>query len=162
MLEALIFLAVVAGVHAWQTRGLLPAGASAAPPLELEDLSGRARSLAEFSGRPTLLYFFAPWCGVCAASADNLQRLARWRRDAVDVVLVALDYADGAEVAAYVERHGLTMPVLLGNAETARHWQVPGYPTYYVLDGRGHIRQRDFGYSTTPGLWWRTLPARLH
>ncbi len=161
VLEALLFLGVLAGLHAWQTRDLLPAGAAAAPPLSLPDLAGQPRSLDEFSDRPTLLYFFAPWCGVCAASADNLQRLARWRRGTVDVVLVALDYEETGEVAAYVDRHGLTMPVLLGDADTARRWQVPGFPTYYVLDGSGHIRQRDFGYSTTPGLWLRTLPSRL-
>lgn len=145
------------GVHAWQTRGLVPTGeAVAAPALRLPDLEGREIDLEAFRGQPTLVYFFAPWCGVCAASAGNLERLARWRAGAVRVVLVALDYESAGEVAAYVARHGLSMPVLLGDRDTRKRWRVPGYPTYYVLDGDGQVRRRDFGYSTTAGLLLRT------
>ena len=77
----------------------------------------------------------------------------------LDVVLVALDYDSARSVADYARRHELTMPVLLGDRRTQEQWRVPGYPTYYVLDSAGRIRQRDFGYSTLAGLLWRTWRA---
>lgn len=155
--EALLFAGVFFAVHTWQTRGLMAPGDEAmAPATALPDLAGQLRTLEEFRGRPTLVYFFAPWCGVCAASADNLSRLSRWREDRVNVVLVALDYEAPGDVADYARRHELDMPVLLGEPATGRQWRIPGYPTYYVLDSGGRIRQRDFGYSTTLGLVWRT------
>jgi len=155
--EVLLFAGVFLAVHAWQTRGLIDTGAALpAPATALPDLEGRQRDLQEFLGRPVLVYFFAPWCGVCAASADNLGRLARWRADGLHVVLVALDYETVGDVADYVRRHELAVPVLLGDRHTAAAWRVAGYPTYYVLDGEGRVRRRDFGYSTLAGLWLRT------
>ncbi len=155
--EIALFVAVFLAVHAWQTRGLIDTGAALpAPATALADLQGRPRDLEEFRGRPVLVYFFAPWCGVCAASAGNLARLARWRADGLQVVLVALDYETVGDVADYARRHELTVPVLLGDRDTAAAWRVAGYPTYYVLDGEGRVRRRDFGYSTLAGLWFRT------
>jgi thiol-disulfide isomerase/thioredoxin len=155
--EALLFVGVFLAVHAWQTRGLIDTGAALpAPVTTLADLQGRQRDLREFLGRPVLVYFFAPWCGVCAASAGNLARLARWRAEGLHVVLVAMDYETVGEVTDYVHRHELGVPVLLGDAQTADAWRVAGYPTYYVLDGDGRVRRRDFGYSTLAGLWLRT------
>jgi hypothetical protein len=49
------------------------------------------------------------------------------------------------------------MPVLLGDDRTARDYRIRGFPTYYVLDPDGRVAARDFGLSTAPGLWWRTL-----
>jgi len=49
------------------------------------------------------------------------------------------------------------MPVLAGIASTGANWKVIGYPTYYVLDVRGHIAARDVGFTTAFGLWLRTL-----
>lgn len=161
-LQVIAFLGVFAAVHAWQTRDLVPVGeALPAPALGLPDLSGRVHTLADLGGRPALVYFFAPWCRVCAASADNLERLARWREGQVSVLLVALDYEGISDVAGYAQRHGLDMPILLGDRAAAERWRVPGYPTYYVLDARGRVRHRDFGYSTFAGLWWRTWLAGL-
>jgi hypothetical protein len=72
-------------------------------------------------------------------------------------VLVALDYDSPAAVADYARRHELHMPVLLGNADVAKSWRIRGFPTYYVIDAGGRVARRDFGFSTVPGLWWRTL-----
>jgi hypothetical protein len=42
----------------------LPVG-SAAPEIELPDLSGVPRKLSEFRGRDSLMIFFNPKCGSC-------------------------------------------------------------------------------------------------
>jgi peroxiredoxin len=158
ILQAIALLLPALAIYAWQTRDLLPAGERiAAPVFNLPALAGGTIDLDALRGRTTVLYFFAPWCGVCAASSPQLRWFDHWSGDSVQVVLVALDYASPAEVADYAERHDLAMPVLLGDGLIASAYRIRGFPTYYVLDPAGRIAARDFGLSTAPGLWWRTL-----
>jgi hypothetical protein len=151
-LAAAIFIAATA----FQTRNMLAADRQSAPGLKGTTLVGEPYDLGDAAGRPALVYFFAPWCTICGASADNLARLRRWR-DAgeFEIVAVALDWGDAAEVRAYTERHDLGLTVMLGDARIARQWQIYAYPSYYVLDSQHRIARRDIGYSSQLGLWWR-------
>ncbi len=158
---ALLLLAFLA-IRAYQTRNLLATEGQPAPELRLPTLAGDQVDLADLGGRPALVYFFAPWCGVCSASADNIRRLRRMRDDeALSILVVALGWKSVDEVRAYAIRYELNVPVLLGTAATQRAWRIVGFPTYYVVDGDGRVVRRDFGYSTQLGLWWRTwaLPS---
>jgi peroxiredoxin len=157
LLELLVVVAIVAGVQAWRARGLLPADErTAAPPFELHDLEGRTWTAASLAGRTTVLYFFAPWCGVCAASSPQLRWFDRWSGDDVQIVMVGLDWSNESELAAYAARHELSMPILAGGAQIAADYRIRGYPTYYVIDRSGRIARRSIGYTTAPGLWLRT------
>lgn len=157
-LEALVFVVIVGGIQAWRARDLLPADErTVAPPFELVDLAGRPWNNASLAGRPAVLYFFAPWCGVCAASAPQLRWFHRWRGDDVQVLLIGLDYSTAGELHDYARRHALAMPVLIGNAAVGAAYRIRGYPTYYVVDAQGRIARRDMGYTTVVGLWLRTL-----
>lgn len=151
-------IAILAGVQAWRARDLLPADQrTAAPAFELTDLQGRSWQSTKLRGRPAVIYFFAPWCGVCAASAPQLRWFHRWRGDDVQMLLVGLDWTSVEELHEYSRRHALPMPVLLGNRATAVAWRIGGYPTYYVLDADGRVARRDTGLTTAAGLWLRTL-----
>jgi peroxiredoxin len=155
--EVLLFGVIVSGIYAWRTRDLLPTGDRVpAPAFELTDLQGRPWSLDALEGKPAVLYFFAPWCGVCAASSPQLRWFDRWQGDDVQVVLVGLDWSSPAELAEYAARHELQLPVLAAGPQTAADYRIRGYPTYYVLDAEGRVAGRDFGYTTAPGLWLRT------
>jgi peroxiredoxin len=155
--EVLLVVVIVGGIYAWRTRDLLPAGERVAPPaFELLDLQGRRWTPETLAGKPAVLYFFAPWCGVCAASSPQLRWFDRWMGEEVQVVMVGLDWANLEELADYAARHELRLPILAAGAEVAADYRVGGYPTYYVLDAEGRIAARDFGYTTAPGLWLRT------
>ena len=156
LLNATLVIGVFVAVTAFQSRDMLPADREAAPELRAVTLTGPTYDLGEAAGRPALVYFFAPWCRICGASADNLERLHRWQDEGeLEIVAVALDWSGAAEVRAYAERHGLSMPVLLADADVRKRWQVPAYPSYYVLDDTHRIARRDVGYSSQFGLWWR-------
>ena len=151
-LFAMVFFALLA----FQTRNMLATDGQPAPDLRGLLLSGEVYDLGGVNGRPALVYFFAPWCRVCAASAGNLNRLRRWRdAEDIEIIAVALDWGSADEVREYVERHALDVTVVLGDTNVARHWQVPGFPSYYVLNDEHRIIRRDFGYSTQLGLWLR-------
>lgn len=155
-LNATLVIAVFVIASAFQSRNMLAADGEAAPGLRGTTLAGERYDLAELRERPALVYFFAPWCRICAASADNLVRLRRWRDvEDLEIVAVALDWQSADEVRAYVERHELNVRVVLGGADVARDWQIQAFPSYYVLDHRHRVLRRDIGYSTQLGLWLR-------
>lgn len=155
--QALVFLVIFLGLSAFQARNMLPSSDTPAPALQGALLGGGAWDLANSGNQPVLVYFFAPWCGFCAASSDNLTRLRRLRDEqSLQIVAVVLDWKDLDEVRQYVERHDLNLPVLLGDRRIAEDWHVYAFPTYYVLDSDRRIRRRDLGYSTQLGLLWRT------
>ena len=152
MLVVLVFIAVTT----YQSRNMLAAGGQPAPGLRGTTLSGEPYDLADAGDRPALVYFFAPWCKVCAASAGNLDRLRRWRDGSeLEIVAVALSWGSVDEVHEYVERHDLELPVVLGDSGIAGDWQIYAFPSYYVLDSDHRIARRDVGYSSQLGLLWR-------
>ena len=156
LLNVALFAAVFIAVTTWQSRNMLDTGGEAAPGLRGPTLAGEFYELRNAGARPALVYFFAPWCKVCAASAGNLDRLRRWRDESeLEMVAVALGWGTVEEVRDYVERHELELPVVLGDAEVARNWQIYAFPSYYVLDSEHRIARRDVGYSSQLGLLWR-------
>ena len=156
LLNGGLFVVLFLVVTAYQSRNMLDTGDQFAPELRGTTLGGKPYDLANADSKPALVYFFAPWCKICAASAGNLNRLRRWR-DAgeLEMIAVALDWDTVEEVNAYVERHGLDIAVLLGDASVAGNWQIYAFPSYYVLDSEHRITRRDVGYSSQLGLLWR-------
>lgn len=158
--EVAVFLALFFAVTAWQTRDLLATDRQPAPGLIANDLQGQVVDIADSRGRPVLVYFFAPWCPFCSASADNIVRLRNLRdTDELEILIVALDWESREQIQKYAVEHELNVPVLLGDPSIWSDWKVRGFPTYYVLDSEHRVVRRDFGYSTQFGLWWRTWRA---
>jgi thiol-disulfide isomerase/thioredoxin len=157
LLNAALMIAVFMVVSAFQARNMLDTDRQAAPDLRAATLAGSEFDLSAAEARPTLVYFFAPWCHYCAFSSDNLVRLRRLRdENELRIITVALDWQTVAEVREYADKHELNIPVLLGDASVSRDWKVYGFPTYYVLDSAQRVVRRDIGYTTQLGMLWRT------
>ena len=125
VLEITVFAALFFAVTAWQTRDLLETDRQPAPALIANNLQGQVVDIADRQGRPALVYFFAPWCPYCSASADNLVRL-RKLRDASEqeIHVVSLDWESREQIQEYATDHELNMPVLLGYPEIWSNWRV--------------------------------------
>ncbi len=157
LLEAGFFVVVFIAVGAYQSRDLLGTDRVLAPALSATTLDGDPYDLSVHADQPVLIYFFAPWCAYCSASADNIVRLRKIRDETrLAIVTVALDWKSRDEVSEYATGHALNVPVLLGDATVAEAWHVYAFPTYYVLDSEHRVVARDIGYSTQLGLWWRS------
>lgn len=155
--QVLIFAVGFLVVSAFQARNLLDADRQAAPELHARLLQGSEFDLAETTADSTLVYFFAPWCGVCNISSDNITRLRRMRDEAkLQIVMVAVAWDDEEEVRAFAARNEINVPIVMGDSKITEDWQIFGFPSYYVLDRDLRVVSKDFGYSTQLGLWWRT------
>ncbi|MFC1719681.1 TlpA family protein disulfide reductase [Pseudomonadota bacterium] len=152
--DALLIGGVFFAVHAWQTRNLPIDEPVPETVLALLDGSGIRSAITQ--GEAGVVYFFAPWCFYCRHSISNLDELVADGRVAWGTV-IALDYTNAAEVQEFIDKTGVTLPVLMGTSATASDWSVSAFPTYYVIDAEGRIYSQSVGYSTKLGMWLRAI-----
>jgi len=145
-----LFVAVLWGVGAWQSRHLLSSD-EPAPAFALPDLDGQVHRLEDYRGQPVLLLFFSPGCPVCKVESDNWGRIQRWRED-VRVLGVVGEYEDRQAVLDFLGNDRADVPVLLATPAMLRAYRVHQYPTHYILNPDGTIHWRGVGYTTTLGL----------
>jgi peroxiredoxin len=147
--DAALILVVFFAIHSWQTRNL-PVD-EPAPETVLALLDGSGIQSAVAAGQTGVVYFFAPWCFYCRSSIGNLDDLVADGRVSW-ATAVALDYSDANEVQEFIDKTGITLPVLMGNTGTTSDWSVSAFPTYYVIGADGNISSRSVGYSTKFGM----------
>ncbi|MEE4246025.1 MAG: TlpA disulfide reductase family protein [Kangiellaceae bacterium] len=152
--ELLFFLLLFVGLQWWQGRDLLTASDSiTAPIFQLPALHSDQVISNQTNNKPSIYYFFAPWCSVCDLSIENLNAFAdELAAGKINLYIIALDWQSVEEVAAFVSQHQLPVRVLLGSQTTMNEFQIKGFPTYYVADQDNKLIWGSIGYSTTLGL----------
>ncbi|WP_281557423.1 TlpA disulfide reductase family protein [Thalassomonas sp. RHCl1] len=155
-IQFVVFFAIFQGASMLRETSMLPRStelseqAPVLPTLMDETISLKSQ------GKKTVLYFFAPWCTICHASISNLQNIYQ-DNDDLDVIAVALDYANAQEIAEFSAQHRLDFPIALGNEQVKAQFKVQGYPSYYVIDEQNMITAKSMGYSSELGLYLRAL-----
>ncbi len=128
-----------------------------APNFELTSLNKQKTYLFDSqnnNSKKTVIYFFAPWCSICKLSISNLQKLYE-NSEKINVVAVALDYVNPLQVEDFAQDLDLSLPIVYGNEEVKKAYQVSAYPSYYVV-ANNEIQHRSMGYSTELGLFLRS------
>jgi thiol-disulfide isomerase/thioredoxin len=146
-LQIAIVVAVFVAYGAWMERGTAQ---GRAPALTGTMLSGE--SVPRLRGQPTLVHFWATWCGVCRAEQGTIDDLAEGHR----VVSVASQSGDAPRVGAYMHAERLDFPVVIDrDGALAYRWGVHAFPTTFVIGSDGEIDDVEVGYTTSIGLRWR-------
>jgi peroxiredoxin len=84
------------------------------PDIQLPGTDGKVHRLADWKGKPLVVNFWATWCDPCRREIPLLKELRREHaKDGVEIVGIALDYAD--KVSKYASDHRITYPLLLGD-----------------------------------------------
>ena len=107
--------------------------------------SGGEKSLKDFSGKPTVVNFWATWCPPCRREMPMLAKAAAERTDAN---FVFANQSDAPEkIKTYLASTGLTLDNILIDPRTtlSRHYSIKGYPATLFLDASGVVRNVHFG-----------------
>jgi peroxiredoxin len=151
--DLLLVALVLTAVSAWQTRNL-PQG-EPAPDFTLRTLSGEQVRLSELRGKPVVLAFWAPWCGVCKMESSTLSGFRSLVGDSAHVLSVAVAYEDEEDVRRFAREQEVDYPVLLGGSELRGAFHVDRFPTTFFVSSEGRIERASVGYTTRLGLLWR-------
>jgi peroxiredoxin len=113
----------------------------AAPAFTADALEGGRASLASYRGRHVLLNFWATWCAPCLEEMPSMDALYRDYRDrGLVVVAISSDREGAAVVQDFVERLGVSFPVLLDpQGAVAAQYGARNLPVSFVLDPGGRV-----------------------
>lgn len=120
-----------------------------APDFELKNLDGASVRLSDYRGSVVLLNFWASWCPPCRVEMPHMQRFYQ-DYAAKGVVVLGVNLTATEEhpdrVRPFVEKRQLTFPVVLDEkGEVMKAYQVVGYPTTYLIDEDGTVREKFVG-----------------
>lgn len=122
-----------------------------APDFELLDLEGNAVALEEYRGRTVMINFWTTWCKVCKTEMPHVEKLnEHYGGESGDVAILTVNVTsqelNAEHVSQYVAEQGFRFPVALderGSVEEA--YRIQAFPTTFVIDREGVIRERFLG-----------------
>jgi thiol-disulfide isomerase/thioredoxin len=128
-----------------RTRGL----GKPAPEVAGEDLDGKPIRLSGYRGKVVLLSFWATWCPPCMALVPHECALVKQREGKPFVLLGVNGDKDVAHAKKVATAKGITWRSFIdqpdGRGTISKAWNVRGWPTLYLIDHKGIIRQRWVG-----------------
>lgn len=145
-MAALFLSGVLAGPGGPLVIGGHPLVGKPAPDFALQDLDGNEVRLADFRGRPTLVYFWASWCLPCRTEFPLLKQ-ALVDHAADHLAVLGVIFKDTPENAGpFMTAYGATWPALVdAGGATAAAYSVNVPPLTFYLDASGVVRTVSFG-----------------
>jgi cytochrome c biogenesis protein CcmG, thiol:disulfide interchange protein DsbE len=135
----------------------------AAPDFSLRDLKGDVVSLAQFRGKVVFLDFWATWCPPCRMSMPSVQKLQKDYADRGFQVLGLSVDEDTSGVANFIQRMGISYPILLvNNSGVDGQYGISAVPSFLLIDKKGRVAQGWMGFeSSYEARWRRSVEAEL-
>jgi thiol-disulfide isomerase/thioredoxin len=116
-----------------------------APSLRGTALNGAPVDLSRLQGKPTVVVFWASWCGPCKKEAPEVVKLARSYGDRVHILGVNAG-EDLRTVQRTAKAWGMSWPVVSdGDGSLMKRFKVRGVPLVLILDKDGRVRHRNNG-----------------
>ncbi|MFY0544242.1 TlpA family protein disulfide reductase [Brevibacillus sp. H7] len=118
-----------------------------APHFSLAGLDKQTYQLSGSREKPLVINFWASWCGPCRMEAPDLRKLYLKYRQQLDFYAVNVTSNDDPDSAkAFVDAYQLPFPIPMDmNGEVASKYRVNAFPTTYLVDKNGVIRQKIIG-----------------
>lgn len=135
-----------------------------APDFTLQTTTGETIRLANLRGQAVLVNLWAAWCPPCRAEMPAIQKMYEEYKDQGFVVLaVNMTWQDDpAAVAPFVQKYGLTFPVLLEpSGAAARLYELRSLPSSFFIDRQGVIREVVIGGPMAEALLRTRIEAIL-
>ena len=142
LILSLIPTIVASGAIAKQPAVLEGEMTAPSPDFQFTTLSGERLTKQDLKGKPTLLMFWATWCGICRDELPWIHKLDE-RAKPMGLQIVAVAFADDKKaVMKYVEKHKSTFsfPTAFdADNEVSSKFRVRATPTFFLLDGNGDV-----------------------
>jgi peroxiredoxin len=148
-----IFALVIWGVYDHSSKKQEAADAEAginignkAPDFELQTLDGSKVKLSDFRGEKVMLNFWATWCPPCQFEMPHMEKFYEGYKSK-DVVVLAVNLTQTEkspqDVPKFVQSKALSFPVVLDEkGDVSGNYQVMAYPTSFMIDTHGIIREK--------------------
>lgn len=107
------------------------------PAFEIAAPDGDLFSYPDNLNGPTIVLFWASWCPYCKSLMPHLQSIVDEYEGKVEVL--ALNFRDEEDPAAYLEEFGYSFRLLAQSDEVAEDWGIKGTPGLFLADGSGRV-----------------------
>jgi len=150
---------VLAGGAAW---------ARNAPAFSLPDADGKDIALAAFRGKYVVLDFIQTTCPHCRTAGTVLQKMYAENRDRLMVISISDPSTAAAAVRQYVQDHGITYPVLIGDLKAYVDYlgvspQKPSVavPVFFFIGRAGEILEERSLERASDKDWFANMEQNL-
>jgi thiol-disulfide isomerase/thioredoxin len=119
-------------------------------PLDLYSVEGARVTRSDYTGKVTVVNFWATWCPPCVEEIPSLNRLRGLMRGR-PFELISVNYAeDGRRVRQFMQQVDVDFPVLLDeDGRVSSAWNVLAFPSTFVIGKEGLII-----YGVNAGIHW--------
>ena len=118
----------------------------------LKDVHGKTYTETDFSGKVSVINFWASWCPPCVEEIPSLNRL-RKKMQGKPFQLISINYAESAQsIKRFMKKVAVDFPVLIDpDGKTTRSWRVVAFPSTFVIGPDGKIK-----YGVNAAIHWDT------
>ena len=126
------------------------------PKFEMKLLNDKVITNKDLQGKVVVIDFWATWCGPCKAAAPKLDAMYKEMAGQGFEIIganLAERGADGNPIQTkdnavnYVNEHKYSYAFTYGNDELGKKWNVPGYPTFFIVGRDGVVKEVMVGFN---------------
>ena len=119
------------------------------PAVTLQTIDKKQINLADYSGKPLLIHFWATWCPTCKLETTNIDNVSK----KYQVLTIVVDSGDDDKIKAFMRDKDAHFDVVHDkDASLARDFSVEVFPTTFIYSSEGTLIFSEVGYTSTAGL----------
>jgi thiol-disulfide isomerase/thioredoxin len=143
------------------TAGAKPITPLPGPVWKLRDVDGKLVTSADFKGKVVVVDFWATWCPPCRTEIPGYVALQKkYGAEGLVFVGISVDGDDSIPaVKAFVKQFNINYVIVMADDTIQDLFHVnQGYPTTFIIDRDGKIRNKKLGREPTADFEKEILP----